>query len=80
MKTLRQLSASALLMLFLALPALAGDMQFPVVPPPAPPHTSSTMPQPNSTSVDAASDVEGAEVDPLTEVTLLILQGVLALF
>ena len=79
MKTLRQLSASTLLMLSLALPALGGDMQFPVVPPPPPPATSST-PQPNSTSADATLDVETAAVDPLTEITLLMLQGVLALF
>ncbi|HEX7176265.1 MAG TPA: hypothetical protein VF240_13465 [Pyrinomonadaceae bacterium] len=80
MKTLRQLSASALLMLVFALPAFAGDMHFPVAPPQPPPAAPAPLTQPNSTSGDAALGVETADVDPLTEITLLMLQGVLALF
>ena len=72
MKTLRQLSASAVLILALALPAFAGDMHSPVVAPPPPPKNSEETTQPDATT-------EG-EFDPLTEVTLLMMQGVLALF
>ena len=75
MKTLRQFSASALLMFTLALPAFGGDMHSPVLPPPPPPQTSEVTAQP-----DATLGGETGELDPLTEVTLLMLQGVLALF
>jgi len=80
MKTLRQLSASALLMLALALPAFAGDMHGPVVAPPPPPQTSEETAQPDAPTEGAILGCETGEIDPLTEVTLLMLQGVLALF
>ena len=80
MKTLRQLSASALLMLVLALPAFAGDMHSPVVAPPPPPPASEVIAQPDSTPEGMARSDETAEPDALTEVSLLLLQGVLALF
>ena len=80
MKTLRQLSASALLMLALALPAFAGDMHSPVISPPPPPKSSETTAQPDMTTEGAALGGETGVLDPLTEVTLLMLQGVLALF
>ena len=80
MKTLRQLSASALLMLVLALPVFAGDMHSPVVAPPPPPPASEVMAQPDSTPEGMALSDETAELNPLTEISLLLLQGVLALF
>jgi len=80
MKTLRQLSASALLIFALALPAFAGDMHSPVVAPPPPPKTSEETAQPDATMGGAILSGETGELDPLTEATLLMLQGVLALF
>jgi len=79
MKTLRQLTASALLMLVLALPAFAGDMQFPVVPAP-PPVESAPATGTNPASEGTTPDAETANLDPLTEISLLMLRGVLALF
>lgn len=72
MKVLRQLIASALLMLALTLPTLAGDMHSPVMAPPPPPPSSDATAQPEDSGT--------GEIDPLTEATLLMLQGVLALF
>ena len=80
MKMLRQLTISALLMLVLALPAFAGDMHAPVVPLPPPSSESVMTSQSDSTFGYATPSGEAAELDPLTEVTLLMLQGVLALF
>lgn len=77
MKTLRQLSASALLLLVLTLPALAGDMHCPVVPPPPPTEEgrlSASAPE------GMTPDGEATELDALTEFSLLMLQGALALF
>jgi len=80
MKTLRQLTASALLMLVLALPVFAGDMQFPVAPAPPPPAGSTPGTQTNPASGGTTLDAETANLDPLTEISLLMLRGVLALF
>jgi hypothetical protein len=77
MKTLRQLTASALLLLVLSLPALAGDMHCPVVPPPPPPEE---MTRQASISESATAGEETTELNPLTEFSLLMLQGALALF
>jgi hypothetical protein len=72
MKTLRKLTATAVLLLALALPAFAGDMHAPVAPPPPP--------QSDLISEDATLNSETADLYPLTEATLLMLQSVLALF
>lgn len=80
MKTLRQLTASALLMLVLALPAFGGDMQFPVAPPPPPPAESTPGAETNPASGGTTLDAEAANLDPLTEISLLMLRGVLSLF
>lgn len=80
MKTLRQFSASAVLLLVLALPTLAGDMHSPAAPPPPPPPASTTIDQQNSESGDMTQDGMTAGLDPLTELALLMLQGALALF
>ena len=74
MKTLRQLCASALLMLVLTLPALGGDIHSPVTAPPAQPPSATQPPPP------PPSDGDAGDFDPLTEAALLMLQGVLALF
>lgn len=79
MKTLRQLMASALLLLVLSLPALAGDMHCPVVPPP-PPTEEAMLSESNLASEGTTLDGEATELDPLTELSLLILQGALGLF
>ena len=80
MKTLRQLTASALLMLVLTLPAFAGDMHFPVAPAPPPPANSTPATQTNPASGGTTPDAEAANLDPLAEISLLMLQGVLAWF
>jgi len=80
MKTLRQFSASAVLLLVLALPTLAGDMHSPVAPPPPPTTDSALMTPTDSASGDATLSGEPAGLDPLMEAALLMLQGALALF
>ena len=79
MKALRQLSATALLVLVLALPAFAGDMQFPVMPTP-PPDDAKEVTQPAPASGGTTLGAETAGLDPLTEISLLMLQGVWTLF
>ncbi|MDT4969684.1 MAG: hypothetical protein QOJ64_4421 [Acidobacteriota bacterium] len=93
MNRFRQLCATTLLTLVLAAsPALAGDMPFGITgpPPPPPPENSvaGEMPGPgvtsqaSSTNASATGDMPTGitAIDPLTELTLGLLQGVFSLF
>jgi hypothetical protein len=82
MKCLRRFCFASVLTVALALPAFAGDIHTGVVPPPPPdPLTMSTgdinceVIQPSENSIS-----EIASVDPMTELTLNILQSMMALF
>ena len=80
MKHLRRFCAATVLTFALALATFAGDMQCGVVSPPPPPPASmmsETVPTVTATDEDSA---EPSIVDPVTELTLNILQGLLSLF
>ena len=80
MKHLRRFCAATILTLTFALAPLAGDMQCGVVtPPPNPPASvmAETTPEVTESGEDSP---ETSFIDPVTELTLNILQGLLALF
>lgn len=81
MKSLRKALCVAMLMLSLASSALAGEIQHPIAPP-APPTANGEIQHPvtsdGETLVSASESTPGA-TDTLTEATLTLLQGLLAL-
>lgn len=90
MNRFRQLCATILLTLVLAAsPALAGDMPCGDIPPLPPEHSiTGDMPGPGVTSPASLSETSATgdmpqgitAIDPLTELTLGLLQGVFSLF
>jgi hypothetical protein len=81
MKPLRQLCAIAVLTVVLASSAFAGNIECGDVPPPPVPPASVTGDMATGiTATNGTSSTEIAFVDPVTEITLNILQSVLSLF
>jgi hypothetical protein len=82
MSSLRHFCVATVLIFTLAVPTLAGDMQCGVVSQP-PPDTSITSVTGEIATGAATTNETSAEttyVDPVTEIALSLLQGVLALF
>lgn len=81
MKRLRHFCAVSILTFMLTLSAFAGDIECGVVSPP-PKQTTSVMGNIGCgvTALNETSSAETASVDPLTEITLNILQSLLSLF
>lgn len=83
MKPLRQLCAATVLVFALGLPAFAGDMECGNVPPPPPPQQTASVIDDTATGTTATNETSSEEttfVDPVTELTLDILQSVLSIF
>lgn len=88
MRKLQRFSASLSLALALSIPAMAGDVHtgspLQSLPPPPPPPQSlvyETSEGDTSSTTGAISEVNDATlVDPLTELTLALLNGVLSIF
>ena len=81
MKTLRQLCLASVVTFTLALPALAGEMQTTVAPPqPAQSATSQGEIDTTITGQEELGSSEATAADSATELTLNLLQSVLALF
>jgi hypothetical protein len=81
MKHLRQLCAIAVLTFVLTSSAFAGNIECGDVPPPPVPPASATGDMATGiTATNGASSTDAAFVDPVTEITLNILQSVLSLF
>ena len=80
MKHLRHLCAATVLTFTFVLATFAGDMQCGVVSPPPDPPASVLGDTTNEVTVTNEERPETSFVDPLTELTLNILQSVLALF
>jgi hypothetical protein len=79
MKTLRRLCATLVLILVLALSAFAGDMSTTVVS--SPPPTEQAMTQGDMSTTVAGDMTTGViAIDPVTEITLSLLQSLLSLF
>jgi hypothetical protein len=85
MKTLRHFCVIAALMLVLSTPILAweGQMEFPLAAPPTPILSATASPgqqgeTPNNG--DASQAPDEAALDPLTEVALSLMHGVVLLF
>jgi hypothetical protein len=77
MKSLQRLFTVVVLTFTFALPAFAGDMDCPIVPPPPPRMVQSEIQvQPTGEAVSG----ETLAIDPMTEIGLSVLQTVLALF
>lgn len=81
MKPLRQLCATGVLTIVLALSTFAGDMATGAIPPPPnpPPSIMSEMPA-GGTLANGTTSAETGSIDPLTELTLSFLRSVLSLF
>lgn len=75
MKTLRKLSTTLVLVLVFALPALAGEMDCPVTPPPPPPTAQGVMDFPV-----APPEAETSGEASFTDAVLSLLESVLPLF
>ena len=81
MKHLRHFCAATVLSFTFVLATFAGDMQCGVVSPPPDPPASVLGETTNEVTVtNEESSAETSFVDPLTELTLNLLQSVLALF
>lgn len=80
MTHLRRFCAATILTLTFALATFGGDMQCGVVaPPPDPPGAVIAETTPGDTA-ETEESTETSFIDPVTEFTLNILQGLLALF
>lgn len=83
MRNLKRLCASLSLALALSIPGLAGDVQTgsPKEPPPPPKMVIETSEGDTSSTTATVSEVNDAtSVDPLTELALALLNGVLSIF
>lgn len=81
MKHLRQLCASAVLIFAFTISAFAGDIDCGAIPPsPNPPASVTGDIHCGFMATNETSGTETAFVDPVTDVTLNILQSVLSLF
>lgn len=81
MKALRRCFAVTVLTIVLAHAALGeeGVIHPGIIPPPPPPHTNGVI-HPGSTSFDTELDSEDATIDLALEMTLTLVQNLLALF
>jgi hypothetical protein len=81
MKNFRKFCAVSVLTLSLALPVLAGDMSAPgVKSSPQPSPTISATTDSSATALGDMSAPGANELDPLTALTLSLLEGILSLF
>lgn len=80
MKHLRHFCVASALTFALALSTFAGDINCGVVSTPPNPPASVTGDMPNGVAATNEESAETAFVDPVTEVTLSILQDLLSLF
>ena len=77
MKTLQRLFVVVVLTFTFAMPAFAGDMDCPIVPPPPPRMAQGDIQIPPTSEATSSETVVS---DPMTEIGLSLLQSVLALF
>jgi hypothetical protein len=80
MKTLRQLCVASVLVLALAIPAFAGEIQIGVAPPPTQTSMANGEIQTTVTGQAETGSSEATAADSATEIALNMLQSVLALF
>ena len=83
MKTLRQLSVASVFVFALAIPAFAGEIQIPLVPPPPQSAQSATAQgeiQTTVTGQDGTGSSEATAAGSATGAALNLLQSVLSLF
>ena len=81
MKTLRQLCVASVFVFALTIPALAGEIQTPLLPPqPAQSATAQGEIETTVTGQEKTSSGEASATDSATETVLNLLQSVLALF
>jgi hypothetical protein len=79
-KPLRQLLATAALSCVLASSVIAGDIQCGDVPPPPEPPPSMTSRMPEERTLTSGTSSDTSYIDPISELTLSLLQSVLSLF
>lgn len=80
MKTLRQLCVASVFVFALAIPAFAGEIQTPLLPPqPAQSATQGEI-ETTVTGQEETGSSEATAADSATEIALNLLQSVLALF
>ena len=81
MKTLRQLCVASVFVFALTIPALAGEIQIGVAPPPpTQPATAQGEIQTTVTGQEEANSSEATAADSATEIALNLLQSMLSLF
>lgn len=80
MKHLRQVCAATLLLFMLAFSTLAGEMSYPIAPPPPQPQTAvGEMGHPVTVSDEAMSG-DTTDVDLWSEVALTLMRGAFSVF
>ncbi|HZI17572.1 MAG TPA: hypothetical protein VEY09_03165 [Pyrinomonadaceae bacterium] len=80
MNTMRRFCAVLSLTLTLTLPVLAGDIHFPVTPPPPPSDPAMSVEGHTDGDIHIPKDDEAAVSDPVVEAALSLARAVLALF
>jgi hypothetical protein len=80
MKNVRKFCAALVLTLSFALPALAGDMPAPGMTAAQPKQEYSVTSTVSETSESAWGGVSAPELDPLTALTLSLLESILSIF